>query len=296
MKVKLQILAVALLGIGLAATGEAQSSPHPRLRQAATFSQFECSGFIAAEKVSTAVRVFNGADDDLYEPLHLFTTGDYIYLRRADHRPFAVGEAYSLVRPENGFNLQPDWLPGMIENQILPPASLYPFQRLKIKSLGRAYDRTGIVRVVKVTPQGAIAKIIFTCNGVNVSDIALPYAAQAVPQYDPSLHMSRFAVSGGKLSGIIVAASYGDIYLGQGKIGFLNIGKRDGVHPGQRFRILPIFRDNLPEDLQGAKPKGATPVETVGELVVLRVREKSATGIVVKSLRQIAVGDGVELE
>jgi hypothetical protein len=297
MKMTLRLLAPVALVLGLAGTGKAQSSPNPAGNiPAATFAQFECSGFITAQRVSTAVRVFNGADDDLYEPLHQFTTGDYIYLRRTDHRPFNVGQAYSLVRPENGFDLEPDWLPGMIENQILPPASLYPFQRLRIESLGRPYDRTGIIRVVKVTPQGAIAKVVFACDGITVADIALPYVPQTIPQYNPSIRPSRFALSNGKLTGVIVAASYADIYLAEGSIGFLNIGRRNGVAPGQRFRIFPIFRDNLPQDLQGIKPKGATPLETVGELVVLRVREKSAIGIVVRSLRQIAVGDGVELE
>jgi hypothetical protein len=290
-------LSVVALGLGIAATGRAQAnSLRSQSIPAATFSQFECSGFIAAKGVPDSVRVFNGADDDLYEPLHQFATGDYVYLRRSDHQPFIVGQAYSLVRPENGFRLQPVWLPGMIENQILPPGSLYPLQRLKIESLGRPYDRTGIVRVSKVTPQGAIAKVVFTCNGISVADIALPYVPQALPAYNPSIHPSRFALPNGKLSGIIVAGAGAATYLGQGSIGFVNIGKKDGVLPGQRFRIFAIFRDNLPEDLQGAKPRGRTPRETVGELVILHVRAKSATGIVVHSLRQIAVGDGVELE
>ena len=297
MKSVARYLGVAILGMTLAAVAEGQARP-PKVHAipAATFSQFECSGFIAANGVPGVVQVYNGADNDLYEPSEEFATGDYVYLHRTDHLPFAVGQSYSLVRPENGFYLQPVWLSGMLENQVLPPSSRYPFQRLKIESLGRPYDRTGVVEVTKVTPQGAIAKVVFTCNGVDIADIGAPYVAPAIPEYTPSRHLSRFAFPNGKLGGVIVAAAQGASYLGEGSIGFLDIGKEQGVEPGQRFRIYAIFRHNLPEDLQGIKPKGETPRETVGEFIILHVEEKSATGIVVSSLREIAVGDGVELE
>jgi hypothetical protein len=297
MKLATKFLAIVALGMTMSTVAKSQSSSgQSRPVPAATFSQFECAGFIAANGVPNAVHVFNGADDELYEPLDEFFPGDYVYLRRTDDRSFRVGEAYSLVRPEDRFYLQPVWLPGMIENQILPPASLYTLQRFHIKSLGRPYSRTGIVRVTKVTPQGAIAKVIFTCAGINVADVGLPYVPQAIPAYTPTDHLSRFALPNGKLTGIIVADSHGGFYLAQGSVGFLNIGRRNGVLPGQRFRIFVIFRDNLPQDLKGLKPSGETPRETVGELVILRVNEKSATGIVVKNRREIVVGDGVELE
>ena len=297
MKVAIRQLGIAVLAMGLAAVGKGQSISAPtHTIPAATFSHFECSGFIAAGGVPDVVHVFNGADDELYEPLHLFTIGDYVYLRRTDNRPFTVGQAYSLVRPENGFDLQPVWLSGMLENQILPPASLYALQRFKIKSLGRPYNRTGIVQVTQVTREGAIAKVIFTCNGINVADIGLPYVPPAIPNYTPSHHLSQFTLPNGKLTGIIVADSHSGFYLAQGSVGFLNIGKRDGVLPGQRFKIFIIPRDYLPQDLQGIKPGGQTPRETVGELVVLHTDERSATGIVVKSMREVVVGDGVELE
>jgi hypothetical protein len=290
-------LGFAILGICFSAVGRTKSGPSEvRPMPAATFYQFECSGFISAAAVPVAVQVYNGPDNDLYEPLDGFVTGDYVYLHGIDNHAFIVGQSYSLVRPENGFDLTPEWLPGMLENQIQPPISRYPRQRFNIKSLGRPYDRTGTVQVTKVTPEGAIAKVVFTCDGINIGDIGLPYAPPNIPQYTPSVHLRRFAPPNGKLEGIIVAAAHGTSYLGEGTVGFLNIGRDRGVAPGQRFRIFAIFRDNLPEDLQGIKPHGETPRETVGEFVILRVQEKSATGIVVNSLREIAVGDGVELE
>jgi hypothetical protein len=296
-KIVVHCLGVAIVTVGLAVIGEGQSGPHriPAI-PAATFSQFECSGFISANGVPDLVQVYNGADNDLNEPSHEFSTGEYVYLHRTDRRPFAVGQSYSLVRPENGFYLQPVWLSGMLENQVLPPTSQYPLQRRSIKSLGRPYDRAGIVEVTKVTSEGAIAKVVFTCNGIDVGDVGVPYVAPTIPEYTHSLHLSRFAVPNGKLGGLIVAGAQGVSYLGAGSIGFLDIGKEQGVEAGQRFRIYAIFRHNLPDDLQGIKPGERTPREIVGEFIVLHVEEKAATGIVVNSVREVEVGDGVELE
>lgn len=284
--------------ISLAATVNAADAPavKPRPVPAATFSEFHCTGFISSSRLPGAIRVYNGADDDLYEVLHTFTSGDFVYLRRSDGQTFHVGEAYSLVRPENGFLLDYKWSPGKIEKQILPPSSFYNFQRIAIQKLGDPYNNTGLVKVVKVTPQGAIAKVLFTCNGILPEDIAFPYEPESIPDYVPSAHLDRFATPNGKLTGVIVADSHASPYLAKGSIAFLNIGQNQGVKPGQKFSIYAIFRDNVTKGLEGAVPAPATPRETVGELVILHVEEKSAAGIVVKSARGIAIGDGVELE
>ena len=263
---------------------------------AATFSEFQCTGFISASYLSGAIRVFNGADNIPYVALREFTPGDYIYLRRSDGQPFRLGQAFSTVRPESGFGLNPAWLPGKLGNQILPPASAYRFQRYRIERLGRPYENSGLVRVIRVTPQGAIARVVFTCGGIYPKDIAVPYEPEAIPLYLPSARLDLFAPPGGKLQGTIVAESVPSAYLARGSMAFLNIGETQGVTAGQRYRIFAVSRDNPIMGLEGILPRPAAPRETVGELVILHVRHKSSVGIVVKSLRQIDVGDGVEQE
>ncbi|MDE3179373.1 MAG: hypothetical protein KGM47_06890 [Acidobacteriota bacterium] len=287
------ILLTALAGCCSAATAGA-SAPLPI--PAATFSQFQCTGFIASEREPASVVVYNGADNDLYEALHSFTQGDLVYLRGEGGASFHPGEAFSIIRPETGFLLNYRWLPGMIQKEILPPASRYKLQRSKIKSLGFPYDNTGLVRVVKVTPQGAIAKVMFACTAINPQDIAVPYAPQPIPQYVPTARLSRFAPPNGKLQGVIVGASSASAYLAKGSIAFLNIGRDQGVAPGQRYRIFATFHDKVVMGLEGIKRAPETPRETLGELVILHVQGKAAEGIVVESLREIAIGDGVELE
>ena len=286
---------VLVLAVGTCWAGPPETS-QPQPIPAATFSQFECTGFISGERQPGTIRLYNGADNDLFEALHSFTQGDLVYLRSTGSETFRVGEALSVIRPETGFLLDYHWLPGMIQNQILPPASRYKQQRIKIKSLGHPYGNTGLVRVVKVTPQGAIAKVVFACTAINPQDIAVPYIPQAIPDYVPRAHINRFVPPDGKLQGTIVAASAASAYLAKGGIAFLNVGQNQGVKPGQHFRILAAFRDKVTMGLDVLTPAPKTPRETVGELVILHVQGKAAEGIVVNSLREIAVGDGVELE
>lgn len=268
----------------------------PAPRPAATFSQFECTGFIASHRVPSTVRLYDGADNMLFEGLHSFNPGDMVYLRRSDGGTFRAGEAFSIVRPETGLDGTIRHQSGAMENQILPPASRYPRQRMRIKRLGTPYDNAGLVKVVRLTPQGAIAKVVFACTALNPGDLAVPYTPQPIPDYSPAAHLAPFGAPQGKLEGTIVAASAASAYLARGSIAFLDIGAQQGVKPGQSYRIFAVPRDNLKIGLAVFTKRPERPREIVGELIILRVQGKAAEGIVVKSLREIAVGDGVELD
>lgn len=263
---------------------------------AATRSQGDCSGFITSDHVPNTIYVVDGADNDLYEPLREFTPGDFVYLRNRHHESFTVGTEYSLVRPEIGFGLRISWTPGQLERQIQPPGSWYSGQRWNIRSLGQPYGDVGQLKVVAVTPYGAVAQVTFACGPINPGDIAVPYHAREIPEYTPPTHFDRFARRNGKMEGAIVAANNAAAFLAKGSIAYLNLGERDGARAGQHYRIFAIFRDHLIEGWEGILRFPETPRESVGELVILSTQKKSSVGIVVASTREISVGDGVELE
>jgi hypothetical protein len=165
-------------------------------------------------------------------------------------------------------------------------------QGLQLRAMGSAYQDVGRAKVVSVTPQGAIAEVTFACTELNPGDFAGPYQARAVPQYTPGTTLDRFALPNNKLWGIIAATAGNEAYLGVGSIAYINLGQVNGVSPGQRFRIFPFFGDANTTWLNFRQ----TPRETIGEMVILSVQEKSAVGMVVQSRREISLRDGVELE
>lgn len=296
-----ELCCVCLFLFGAAAvcagqTSAVQDASLPKAVPAATFSDFQCTGFIAQSPEPDTVQLYNGADDDLFEALHTFTPGDLVYLRSSGGQPFHVGEAFSLVRPDRSAMLNYRWLPSGLENQIQPFAPNYKHQMLSIRDLGFPYNNTGLVRVLRVTPQGAIAKVEFACTAINAGDFAVPYVPQPIPEYDPNQTFDPYAPPDGKLQGLIVGAAAADTFLARGNIAFLNIGQSQGVRPGQRYRIYVIFRHNVLIGLEDHKQALDTPRESVGELVILHVQGKASEGIIVDSRREISVGDGVELE
>jgi len=243
---------------------------------AASESAIACSGFIAPTKLVRDIYVFDGADNDFQVSLRQFSAGDFVYLRSRKGTPLAVGQEYALVRhAKEAFRI-----------------SKYAGQRWSLGSLGRPYEDVGRVKVLSVTPEGAVAQVTFNCGAVFSGDLAIPYQARAIPEYTPGGRLERFALPNGKQLGAITAAANNASVLGDGSIAYLNLGESDGVRPGQRFRVFRIFR----EPLEGFLAHPDTPRETVGELVVLSTQEKSSAAVVVNCARDIHLGDGVELE
>ena len=258
-------------------------------------TQSECSGFIAAAPVPKDIYVLEGADDDFHERIRQYTAGDFIYLR-GNVGGIAEGTEFRLVRPEKvaalPFFLR---LTGTNEN-IIPPVSWAPGQREQIRKSGHPYDDAGRARVIRKTPEAAVAQITFSCGPILRGDIALLYQPRPIPEYAAGVPFDRFAAPNQKVRGTIIGSPRNDSDLGQGDLAYINRGSRDGVHAGQVYRIVHADRGRPLFLYQGLLHFPATPQESVGEVVILSVEGKSAVAVVVASTREIAIGDAVQLE
>jgi len=274
---KLILLAGVLLLLtvtrGLAQEPAAEAPAIP----AASQSEIDCSGFISGSLVSTERYVFDGADNDFHSPVRQFAAGDFVYLRSRTGGGFAVGNEFSVVRSA----------------KELMRIKRYEGQGSSVRSLGSAYEDLGKVKVIRVTPHGAVAEVTFACSPIRPGDIVVPPQARVSPQYTPAAQFDRFVLPNGKLVGAITAAANNAGTVGTGRIAYVNLGREDGVRLGQRFRIFRIFREETGEGLR-AFPE--TPRETLGELIILSTQERSSVAMVVSCTREIALGDGIELE
>jgi len=258
---------------GIAQEAEAAS---PASVPAATPSEMNCSGFISGGQLSKDLYVFEGADNDFRFGYHTFAPGDYVYLRSRTGAVPSVGAELSIVRSGSD-RMRIHWYFG---------------QGLQLRAMGSPYEDVGRVKVVSVTPQGAIAEVTSACTELAPGDFAMPYQQRIAPQYTPGRSLDRFAPPNGKLWGIIAAGVGNTAYLGEGSMAYINLGQVNGVSPGQRFRIFPFFSDaNTAWQLFPQTPR-----ETIGEMVILSVQDKSSVGMIVQSRREISLRDGVELE
>jgi hypothetical protein len=262
--------AVSFAFLAAVATGQQVANPIP----AATRSQADCTGFITKSSLSTDITVFNGGNNDLASKIRQYTPGEPVYLRSRSKSSFSVGEEFSLVRPANK----------------IFRTTRYNGEHWAIRALGKPFEDVGKVTVTNVTPEGAVAEVNYTCTPVVGGDIAMVYQPRPIPTYVPK-ELDRFALPNGNKVGVIAAArtNYSSLMLGD--IVYLNLGKKDGVEPGQRYRVY-FIRYKTSVSL-GTPP---TPRETVGEVIVLSTQEKSSAAIIINAKRNIDVGYGVELE
>jgi hypothetical protein len=244
---------------------------------AASLSDMNCSGFISAQPVSKDIYLFNGADDDQLSYVRAWMTGEHVFLRSRTGGNIAVGTEYSLVRSASE-QMRVRWYDG---------------QGASIRSLGKPYENVGRVKVVRVTPDGAIAEVTTACGLVMRGDLAIPAVNRAIPAFAPRGQFDRYGPSNGKLLGAITAGVDNASYFGGGARAFINLGTSDGIAPGQKFHVFHILNDE-PAGAMTLPPTG--PRQTVGELIVLSSEEKSSLVIVTKSIREIKLGDGIEQE
>ncbi len=281
-----------LLGVTCAFAQEATNAQTAPVA-AASRTEMDCSGFIAGTPLSEDLHILDGADNDSRSEMRQFKPGEFVYLQSRTGAAPGEGSEYSILRRAKSLMFGGSRPLGDMKLDQIGHISWYPGQMSSIRSLGTMYEDVGRVKVVRTTPLGAIAEVTFACGPLYAGDFALPYQERNIPEYTPSADFDRFALPNGKMVGAITAGGGHAGVLGEGTIAHINLGNEDGVQAGQRFRVFHIFRDNVD---RGFKAAAEPPREIIGELVVLSVDARSSVAMVVRSIREISLGDGIELE
>lgn len=292
--------ALALVCLTLSAAA-AQTQPTATAEPAvpaAVHSQADCSGFIAESALPRDLVVTGGEDNTFHSPVRQFVEGDTVFISHHNGTDATAAGDYNVVRPANDMFL----------------TMHYQGERSGIKKLGKPYENIGRVTVVPLSPgavvgtavstsgnvtlshaqsAGVVAKVIFSCGAIIPGDILVPFQPTAIPDYTVAKPLDPFEpLQDKKLHGRITASHNNLGSLGSEMVVYLNVGEKQGAKPGQRFRIYKA----LPPHETGPLTELPVPPETVGEAVVLSVRSKSSTAMVVSSYREIAAGDYVEAE
>ncbi|HQR37863.1 MAG TPA: hypothetical protein PLF26_05625 [Blastocatellia bacterium] len=268
-----------------------------------------CAGFISQRLVSPKFQVIGGENET---EIHWFSTANVIYVDFGARDGAAVGQTLSICREK-----------GKYEN---------PFTG---KNLGYYYEEVGTCRLIGVQRNVSIARIETTCDGIRISDTVRPWVGYVAPSPHEYAPLNRYDLPSGKLSGQIVLARYEKEFLGSGDIIYLDIGNKDGVALGQYYTVYrdpgkpegPIPWGNAvtkvnPDferrnagfesdryrggdfSIQRGKDKEFDTIEdrtglprkVVGEAVIIRLEEKSATAVILRTTQEVNTGDYVELQ
>jgi hypothetical protein len=258
-----------------------------------------CSGFVRDVKIAKTLRVVANYIIDGRSVVS--GDGGYVYIGRGADAGVRVGDIYDVVRPTRELHS--------------------PYQVHGRHDLGTHYLESGQVRVVMAQPDFALARVVHSCDGIEVGDQLIPFQPINLPEIKRPRPFSAFMTTSGKVHGSIVitkdtldnhgsvfkasnvipGVSYGDLdYLRhglatEGRIVYVDIGMLDGVKPGDVFVVYSPIR--TAEDLFDIPPEHER-VEhhdtAIGEIILLKVESRASTALVTYSLGGISEGDVVE--
>jgi LysM repeat protein len=217
------------------------------------------TGFIEPGELARAGKIVGSKEEKL-----MLGTLDEAYVQFKKEHPFQVGERYIVYRPTR---------------QVHHPVTG--------KLLGHMVEILGEGEVRAVT-DGKIARVglVDSVNPIERGDLVGPLRRQfkvVHPVADKS-----------DLQGVIVATLQPSELVGADTIVFVDRGKQDGVELGNRFMVTRRGDGYEPILSAGPMDDRRYPRETIGQIIVVDLRDHVATGYMTRSTVEARIGDRVE--
>src|SRR5580765_7170087 len=279
----------------------AQPQPAQKMQQHAanldvgnipTPSDMYCSGYITTEKVPD--KLFIAAGHNSPDQTRYAGQSDLVFIHGQGMKE---GDRYQIVRHVQDKNHY----------------EIYRGQKAAVHNAGEPYFELGIVRVVDVQKNTAVATFDLSCSDVMPGDIAIPLVEREAPPFR-RVSLDRYTAPTGKTLGRIIMGQEFDGFLGSKYKAYLSIGADKGLKPGDYLRATRTYSYSYRDFEAGLSLKASEfedtqvhpqklpigevsslPRRTLGDMIVLQVHPKSATVMLLTALEDIHVGDGVEM-
>lgn len=256
------------------------------------YEDIYCSGNVG-ESVPKDTFVISGEESS---PNTIFSTGNHIYINKGSSDGVKIGDQYLVMRPVKDPAHNP-W---------------FKSQTMLARAMGQQWMDIGRIKVVALTDKVATAQIVHGCDAFNRGDIARPLTPRSAPTYREEA-FDRFAPWNGRPLAMVVNAKYYARQVGARDVIYVNLGSSQGVKEGDYFRIFRyqgrgnqtvyeirniqyrIFGYGAPPNLERFSWKDL-PREILGEGIVLRSTENASTVMITHALKEIYLGDYVELK
>lgn len=285
MRAKIAYLSMVIAVAALSAAGQpAPNAPKP--------SDIYCSGVITKPAPRYDTYIISGEQSNRKIT---FAEGDLVYINKGSSQGVKVGDEYLVTR-------------AVYEHLNYP---WFAWQGSLMRAMGTRYADLGRLRVVHVQPDVAVAQVVSSCEYMQRGDALWPFAERPVPVMKTDVNFDRFAPASTKKKAMVVTTKYFGQVAGTNSIVYVNLGSGQGVRVGDYFRVFRYqgIRNETAYQTHdmaykmygfGEAPRSykwdTLPREILGEGIVLRVGANASTVLLTVSLREIYVGDYVELE
>ena len=255
--------------------------------QVASPAEMACVGSVQEMNVPENVYVAGVEDEGT---MTFGSPGQALYLNGPGISLLKTGSVLRVVRPEG---------------KVRDP--------LSGNKLGTYYKDIGTVRIEAVDHESATALIMSICEGMLKGDLVVPKVQSPVVEFNGDMSNALTHIQGG-LTGSIVLGKDDSRQMAVGQFCFIQLGRRDGVKPGDRFVIFRPYPGFNSQDLEVAG--GATnalyssvrgvlyrykmesmfrnrtlPPKVLGDIVIVETGEGVSTGKIINSLSEINPGD-----
>lgn len=218
-------------------------------------------GFVTEEELRAS-----GVLEKSWEEKSLLMEGDRVYIAWSVDAPVEVGSNYVIYRTERS---------------IPHPEGGTVGHLTRILGTARVLDADPRENYVTAVITRSLEEIVRGDRIGPVSDGLSRRVAPAPNEAD----VSAF---------ILATLEEGAGELGQGHVVFLDRGSTDGVAEGNTFEVIRAG-DGLEDDGYTPHFDELLPAERIGSLLVVDVRERTSAALVVRSIRELRVGDRVEM-
>ena len=200
-----------------------------------------------------------------FEEKLLLTVHDRAYARFAAPKAVQLGERYVVYRTER---------------PVRHPVSGELF--------GYKSSIIGAARVVAVDDRAVTIEVTQAFDPIERGDLLGPWMDKLVKQVQRRPNQRQ-------LSGVIVATQQELVTeIGEHHVVFVDKGREDGVEEGNVFTVVRSG-DPYGREPSTVQHDPALPIESVGSLMVVDAQQTSSAALVVRSLRELYVGDRVEM-
>jgi hypothetical protein len=243
---------------GLGREGEGQQGVTDPLIPAIEETTLQCSAYVIDDHEDESLNLA-GSEDGATK--NAFGDRDILYLNKGSNSGVKAGDVYSLHH---------------VAYTVKHPDTN--------RTIGIKIETTGWARVILVQENTATVTIEQACLDIHIGDYLKPFEKMPIPLIARHLPPDRLTPPTGRLTGTVVDIAEDAMIAGDRQLVTLNIGTANGVAPGNLFSVYKIMYPSVP-----------TARNVIGELVVVAVREKTATARVLYSRDAIMNGDKAEL-
>ena len=252
---------------------------------AADHSDLYCTGEIRGDYQKTELYIANSEDQKVG-----LTTGDLVYLNGGrEGGKVAPGQSFLIIAKES---------------EVFHPVTG--------KWVGTYVRRLGKVKVLAVQDQTSIAEITESCQDrIEVGFEVEPDRELTAPIAKDVPFNKLDVEPSGKPNGYVVHLQDGVNGVLTGSMVDVDLGTRDGVHPGD---VMLIYLNNKPprerdvtydyrwgdrryqsQQLRNEDRHQLFPRKPIGQLVVISASERTSSGKITHAIRDVEVGSSVEL-